>query len=507
MINTVLDYLENSYRQYSSKVAIVDRERQITYKELYFDTLQVACWINSEFDTMKRPIIVLMNNSECAIASFLGVALSGNIYVPLDAEIPIERLKIIITTLNPLCIISCTEKSVEKYQEIYDRKIIKLEEIKEIKPEYNKAFIKKDKIIDSDPLYILFTSGSTGIPKGVVIQHRAVLDFVEEASESMKFSENEVFLNQAPFYFDASVPDIYCTIRNGATLHIVDKSMFVFPIKLVEYISEHKINALYWVPSALVAVANWNTLQKRDISCLKKIMFCGEVMPTKQLNEWRKVLPSAMYVNYYGPSETTYASCYYIIDRKFANDEILPIGKPAKNTRIILIDGNKEINECYKIGEIYIGGTGVGLGYYNDLERTKQNFVQNPLHQKYPEILYKTGDLAHYDENGDLVYDGRIDYQIKHRGYRIELGEIESCINSMDQIKQVVCLYNEERDMIYCVYCGEIDKDNIYIYLKDKLPAYMIPQRMIQLNSLPINANGKIDRLKLKNMIMDKGES
>ena len=172
------------------------------------------------------------------------------------------------------------------------------------------------------------------MPKGVVISHRAIIDFTEEASEVMEFSEKEVFANQAPFYFDASVPDLYCTIRNGATLHIIPQSMFSFPIRLLEYINEHQVNAIYWVPSALIVVANLRALGEVDVTCLKKIMFCGEVMPTKQLNMWRKHVPDAKYVNYYGPSETTYASTYYVIARESRNDAPLPIGKPAVNTAV-----------------------------------------------------------------------------------------------------------------------------------------------------------------------------
>lgn len=503
MLNTVFEYLEKSYHKYKKKIAIVDHGCNITYENLYNKVLQIASWMNHLYVCSKKPVIVLMNNSAEAIAAFLGIALSGNIYVPIDADIPRERLKLINYTLNPVCVISCTSNA-DNYRDIFTCKVVAWSEIEETEFDLEWAFKKRDCIIDTDPLYILFTSGSTGIPKGVIINHRAVLDFTEEASEAMDFTEKEIFLNQAPFYFDASIPDIYCTIRNGATLHIVDRSMFVFPIKLVDYIAENKINAIYWVPSALVMVANFKVLEKRDISSLKKIMFCGEVMPTKQLNMWRKVLPDAIFVNYYGPCEATYASCYYVVDRQFEDDEPLPIGKPARNTSIILISAQGEIKESGQIGEIFICGSGLGLGYYNSPEKTKENFVQNPLQSEYPEIVYKTGDLAHYDDDGNLIYDGRIDYQIKHMGYRIELGEIENCVNAISGVKQAACIYYKEKNAIFCYYCGNISKEDIMKKIKLKLPFYMFPKEIIQLSTLPMNTNGKIDRKVLENMIINE---
>lgn len=494
MLNTIIDYLIDSYNNYSDKTAIVYNNNCMSYKMLYNVTLNTAGWINTHINALRQPIIVMMKNSDKAIAAFLGIALSRNIYVPLDVDTPVERLKIIIDILQPAYVINC---EYDKDLQILDCPIVSWNKIQE-ENLYSYGLERLSQIIDTDPLYILFTSGSTGTPKGVVISHRFVIDFTEEASEAMKFDSKEVFLNQAPFYFDASVPDIFCTLRNGATLHIVSGNMFAFPVKLMDYISINKINALFWVPSALVMVANLKALDKRDISCLKKIMFCGEVMPTKQLNMWRKVLPHAIFVNYYGPCEATYACSYYIIEREFLDDEPLPIGKAAQNMSIMLISNGKEIQQIGVKGEIYIRGTGVGIGYYNNFEKTSENFIQNPLQNVYPEIVYKTGDLAHYDKDGNIIYDGRLDYQIKHRGYRIELGEIENCVGAVEQVAQTACIYNKDKDMIVCYYSGDILEDAILNLISNKLPEYMIPQKLIRMKNMPLNNNGKIDRLKLK---------
>ena len=225
-------------------------------------------------------------------------------------------------------------------------------------------------------------------------------------------------------------------------------------------------------------------------------------MPTKQLNTWRQYLPDVTYANLYGPTEAIYACTYYIIDRLFKDHESLPIGFPMKNTEILGLDEmDKRIKEPAKAGELCVRGTGIAAGYYNNPEKTREMFVQNPLNHAYEEKIYRTGDLVAYNEYGELLYLSRKDFQIKHLGHRIELGEIETAVSSIPGITRCCCLYDEVHGRITLFSDRDISKEKLSLQLKNMIPDYMIPGKIIFMENLPLNANGKIDRMKLKDYL------
>jgi acyl-coenzyme A synthetase/AMP-(fatty) acid ligase len=297
-----------------------------------------------------------------------------------------------------------------------------------------------------------------------------------------------------------SVLDLYSTLKSGATMHLIPAMYFSFPLRLLEYMQKKRVNTIYWVPSALSIVANMKALDRVELPDLKKILFAGEVMPMKQLNVWRRHFPDALFANLYGPTEITDICTYYILDREFEDYESLPIGYPCANTDILIITEDGRAAEDGEEGELCVRGSFLSHGYYNNPEKTSQVFVQNPLNPWYPELIYKTGDLVKKNERGEIIYLTRKDFQIKHMGYRIELGEIETAVGAVNGVRSCACVYESESDQIILYYEGEemTDKEMIAA-VKNQLPVYMHPNRIIHMDVMPHNANGKIDRIALKN--------
>ncbi|NLL96916.1 MAG: amino acid adenylation domain-containing protein, partial [Clostridiaceae bacterium] len=362
----------------------------------------------------------------------------------------------------------------------------------------------RDKSIDTDPIYIVFTSGSTGKPKGVVACHRSVIDYIETLTEVLEISQDTVFGNQTPLYVDACLKEIFPTLKFGAKTYIIPKELFMFPIKLVEFLNQYKINTVCWVVPALTLISGLGALDKVVPEYLHTIAFGSEVFPIKQFNIWRKTLPNARFINLYGPTEATGMSCYYVVDREFALDESIPIGKPFRNTEILLLDESDRLVKKGEQGEICIRGTSLTLGYYNDFEKTGEVFVQNPLNKMYPELIYRTGDIGRINERGELVFVSRKDYQIKHMGHRIELGEIEMVMNQMEGIQSASCIFDDDKKKIILYYVGNVSKADVVNYCRDKLPRYMIPNLVEKLDFMPLTPNGKINRLALKERYINR---
>lgn len=495
MKNNVLQYLEAAALNDADKIALEDDKSRVTYGEYLSKAKKVGSFIAQKVtDQVNQPVAVLIERNINSIISFMGIVYSGNFYVPIDCTMPVERIRLIFDTLKPVLIIDARGKE-ETWEQAYRYEAI----VEETAIDESKLSGIRENAIDIDPLYAIFTSGSTGVPKGVVVCHRSVIDLMDAFEEAFDFDHDSVFGNQAPFDFDVSVKDIYNALRVGGTVQVLPKKLFKMPKLLISYLCERKINTLIWAVSALRIISDFKTMEEGEIPDLDYVMFSGEVMPVKALNYWMDKIPDARYVNLYGPTEITCNCTYFEIKKRFEDDKMLPIGKAFKNSRVILrTDQNEVIKQKNEVGEICVMGTCLALGYWNDKEKTAAAFVNDPTTTAYEIKMYATGDMGYYNEDGDIVFASRRDFQIKHMGHRIELGEIEVVINAMPCLTVSCCLYDREREKIVCFYQAEQEcKKEIVMGLSRKLPKYMWPNLYVHYKELPMNKNGKIDRVKL----------
>ena len=350
-------------------------------------------------------------------------------------------------------------------------------------------------------LYVNFTSGSTGVPKGIAVGNRSVMDFIDCFVPLFGIDCTDVIANQAPFDFDVSVKDIYSALHAGAALAVVPRRLFSAPTQLIDFLCDTGTTTMIWAVSALCLITGFHALDYRTPETVKRIIYSGEVMPLKALKEFRKHLPDVLYVNVYGPTEITCNCTYHILEKDRDYADGVPIGVPFPNEDVFLLDGeNRLVEDPDTEGEICVRGTALALGYYRNPEQNQAHFVQNPLNPNYPERIYRTGDLGKYNDRGELVFSGRKDFQIKYMGHRIELEEIERAMNAIDGVERACCLFDEKRSRLKGFYVGSIDKDALHAAMKKDMPAFMVPGILRQVEAMPLTKNGKIDRKKLAEM-------
>ena len=493
-MKNVLEFLEYSAGKCPEKTAVEDINCKSSYKELLYKAKSVGTAL-SDFVSPGNPVIVFMDKSVEALTAFMGIVYAGCFYVFVSPDQPVTRLKQILKVTEANCVLALDCDAIKLKESDFSGQLLNYNDLVKSKISEEKLQHIRDLSLDIDPLYCNFTSGSTGVPKGVLVSHRSVIDFMEYFPDLFNISEHDIIGNQAPFDFDVSVKDIYSTLKVGATMVIVPKKYFSIITQLLDYICDRHITTMIWAVSALCIITQLKGLTYKVPTDVTKILFSGETMPIKHLKLWQKYLPDALYANLYGPTEITCNCTYYIIDREFELTEKLPIGKPFPNEKVFLLDeNNKKIIEEETLGEICVSGTALALGYYNNNEQTQKSFVQNPLNSSYLEPIYRTGDFAFYNNNGDLCFAGRKDFQIKYMGHRIELEEIESVLNSYPEIQRACCIFDSEKNRIMAFYVGNIEKKEIQSKMRMSLPAYMIPTVFHTLTEIPITANGKIDR-------------
>ena len=496
MQKNILEYLDKTAARVPDKIAFSSGKESMTFGEVQAQAYSIGTALAKK-NLYREPIVIFMDKHPRTVTAFWGVIYSGCFYVCLDEKMPRARIDAILENLSPRAVIS-DKKNFETAKSFGFEHTMLYDDVAQTEADSDMLSDIRAKQCDIDPIYVVFTSGSTGVPKGVVACHRSVIDYTESLCDALEFSENTVFANQTPLYFDAPLKELMPTLKLGATTYFVPKMLFSFPVRLVEFLDNYKINTICWVVSALVQVSSLGALEAHTPKYLTTVAFGSEVFPKKQYDLWRKALPDARFFNLYGPTEATGMSCYWRADRELSEDEPIPIGRPFDNTEIMLITDENKRAEQGESGEICIRGTCVTMGYYNNAERTDAAFTPNPLNTAYREIMYRTGDIGRVNELGELVFVCRKDNQIKHMGHRIELGEIESNAAKCDGVGRACCVYNDEKKEIVLFFVGNAAETELAAFMATVVPRYMLPAKIEKLDAIPQTDNGKINRMVLK---------
>lgn len=491
-MKSVLDYLEETALQFPEKEAVYDGRRGYTFGELLGISRKVGSFL-TRVCRQRSPVPVFMEKRAETIGVFLGAVYAGCFYVYMNPELPIKRIKERLKFLDSDVVIAEGILAKQLLEAGVEGMVLRFEELMEEEADMEVLGFYRMQIRPEDYLYGMFTSGSTGVPKLVTVSGGAAVEFGEEFIHTFSFSPQDVIGNQAPFDFDVSVKDLLVSVFCGARLVLIPGVMFATPPALLDYLCENQVTVLIWAASALCVVSAARGLEYRVPKGIRKIFFSGEVMPCRHLKLWREALPGTEFVNLYGPTEITCNCTYYRVDG--TEEGWIPIGRPFSNREVFLLDErNQRIEAVGVTGEICVGGKALSSGYYRNKNETEKRFVRNVFGKPGGGMVYRTGDMGHYDEKRQLCFDGRTDHQVKRMGHRIELEEVEWELGCMEGIDRVCCLFDSRTKRLTAYYVGTVSPEGLRRLGKERLPAYMCPNEFIRLKLMPLNKNGKIDR-------------
>jgi amino acid adenylation domain-containing protein len=513
----VHDLLTESAERHPDRPAVVDGERSVTYAELDAGSNRVANLLRECGIAHGDRVGLFLDKSLEALVGIYGILKLGGTYVPLDPAAPPARLATIAENADLRCLITGAEKAdlwpqlrgegapVETLiaANARDGDVAAPEGVRlltstalEAQPDSPPAGVPR---AEADLAYILYTSGSTGVPKGVMLSHLNALAFVDWAADEFEVTEHDRLSSHAPLHFDLSVFDLFAAARAGAAVVLVPGELSLFPVELARWIRDAEITVWYSVPSILTLLVLRGKLSETRLPALRTILFAGEVFPTKYLHQLVQHLPHVRFANLFGPTETNVNTWYEVPRWTGEPPSSIPIGKAVTDVDIFAVKEDGSFAAPGEVGEMYVRGPTVMQGYWGDPERTAATLFRDWGPGKNPHNTYKTGDLAHLDENGDWVFLGRRDAQIKSRGYRIELGDIEAALHEHPAVVEcaVVAIPDEvvtNRIKAFVVGRDAVGQEELVTFVCERLPRYMAPELFEFRDALPRSSTGKVDR-------------
>ena len=494
---TVLNWLDSSAVSFAGKNVFFDQEQTLTFAQFNAYTKSIGTYLARRIKP-GSPVVVLSGRHVLTPACYLGAVRAGCFYAPMDASMPVARLNQILGVIKAYAMLVDREHFGLAQTLDFSGDVFVMEDILTTIPE--EALLQKASscLVGTSPLYVIFTSGSTGVPKGVITSHESLICYIDAVCKVLKMTSEDVLGNQSPLDYIAAIRDIYIPLKLGASTVILPKNEFSMPTQLFETLNAYGVTTLCWSVAGVELPAKLGAFEVVKPESVQKVCFSGSVMSSKYLKIWQQNLPNALFVNQYGPTEATASCTYYVVREQVEEDTVLPIGVPYENYRILLLNEDHTETSPGQVGEICVSGPILALGYYGNPEKTAESFLQNPLNPNYRELIYKTGDLGRFRDDGILEFHGRKDRQIKHMGHRIELGEIESTAGQIPGVGECCALYQKEKELLYLFYSGTATTREIAVHFRNVLPAFMVPRKIVSLDAVPHLPNGKVDMQTLK---------